>query len=332
MKSYIGLDAHSTTCTFVVVNHHGKIIQSSEVDSNEKSLIQEIKKIPGPKMLALEVSTISKWLYALFKDEVDELIVCEPGNLHRRKGKKTDFLDGERLAQMLRGGFLKSVFHEESFFYDLRRVVNAYRKLVWDIAALKCRYRALFRSSGLTSQGGGFYFDLTQLERLEKPTDQQVGQSIFVQLSCMEQEKERYKQYFNKVAKKEKQIRVLKTIPGISTVRATTIAAAVCSPERFETKYKFWSYSMLVRHRLISGGNAYGSTRVRARCDLKDVYMGAAETVLKHREPSALRKVYDRLRTKGVDHRKAKKTIARKIAAISLKLMKSGEKYNEKLV
>ena len=200
------------------------------------------------------------------------------------------------------------------------------------MAALKCRYRALYRSVGLESKTGGFYSDITQLENFEKSTDLQVGQSIFVQLNCMEDEKQKYKEYFEKIVKKEKSIKVLTTIPGVSTVRACTIAAAVCSPERFENKYKFWSYCMLVRHDLKSGGKKYGSKRVRARADLKDVFMGAAETVLKHSEPSSLRKYYDRLRSKGVDHQKAKKSVARKIAASSLRLMRTGEKFNDKLI
>lgn len=332
MRHYIGLDAHSTTCTFVIVNHNGKIMKALEVETNEAALLDAVRSIAGSKMLALEVSNISKWLFALLKDEVDELIVCDPGSLHTRKGKKSDFLDGERLAQMLRGGFLKSVYHEDCFFYDLRRVVNSYRTLVWDIAAVKCRYGALYRSVGVKSKSGNFYSDLTQLDHFEKQTDQQVGQSLFVQLNCMEQEKKSYREYFEKLAKKEKSIKALTTVPGISSVRACLIAAAVCSPERFESKYKFWSYSMLVRHRLQSGGKIYGHARVRARADLKDAFMGAAETVLKYQEPKGLMRHYDKMRSKGIEHQKAKKTIARKIAAASLRVMRTGENYDDKLI
>lgn len=332
MQYYIGLDAHSTTCTFVVVNSKGDTVESVEVETTESELLKVVRSIKGTKKMVLEVSNISKWLFALLKDEVDELIVCDPGDLHTKKGRKTDFLDGERLAKKLSQNDLKVVFHEDSFFYDLRRVVNAYRSLVWDMAALKCRYRAVFRSVGLKSKSGSFYSDFSQLENFDKPTDLQVAQSIFVQLSVLEQEKKNYKEYFEKIIKKEKSIRVLTTIPGISTVRACTIAAAVCSPERFENKYKFWSYSMLVRHKIQSGGKFYGSKKIRARADLKDVFMGAAETVLKHSEPSSLRKYYDRLRSKGVEHLSAKKNVARKIASSSLRLMRTGEKFNDNLI
>lgn len=332
MQHYIGLDAHSTTCTFVIVNEKGNITESLTVETKESELLRVIGSVKGTKKLAFEVSNISKWLFALLKDEVDEIIVCDPGDLHTRKGKKTDFLDSERLARKLSQNELKAVYHDDSFFYDLRRVVNSYRALVWDMAAVKCRYRALYRSAGLKSKTGKFYEDITQLENFDRATDIHVGQSLFVQLNCMESEKQKYKEYFEKVAKKEKSIRALTTIPGISTIRACTIAAAVCSPERFENKYKFWSYSMLVRHKIQSGGKVYGSKRVRARADLKDVFMGAAETVLKHTDPSSLRKYYDRLRSKGIDHQKAKKSIARKIAASSLRLMRTGEKFNDSLI
>lgn len=332
MKYYIGLDAHSTTCTFVVVNENGKTTDSMEVQTNEKALLEAVRSIKGKKTLAMEVSNISKWLFALLKDEVEEMIVCEPGDLHRKKGKKTDFLDGERLAQMLRGGFLKPVYHEDTFFYDLRRVVNSYRTLVWDMTAMKCRYGALYRSAGLGSGKHTFYSDITALEQFEKPTDLHVGQSLFVQINCMQEEKKRYQEYFEKLVKREKSIKALTTMPGISVIRACIIAAAVCSPERFENKHKYWSYCMLVSHRLQSGGKTYGHARVRARADLKEVYMGAAETVLKTQKPKGLMKHYDQLRSKGLEHQKAKRSLARKIAASSLRLMRTGESYNDELI
>lgn len=52
---------------------------------------------------------------------------------------------------------------------------------------------------------------------------------------------------------------------------------------------------------------------------------GAAGITLR----SSLRKYYDDQREKEVDHRAAKKNVARKIAAIALSVMRRGARYQE---
>ena len=57
--------------------------------------------------------------------------------------------------------------------------------------------------------------------------------------------------------------------------------------------------------------------------------MGIAESILLGQ--SSLRKYYDRLRTKGLNHESAKKALARKVAAICLALLKQNKDYDDKL-
>ncbi|MBK8201309.1 MAG: transposase [Bdellovibrionales bacterium] len=99
------------------------------------------------------------------------------------------------------------------------------------------------------------------------------------------------------------------------------IAAIVCQPARFENKHKFWGYCMLVRHIQISGGKIYGNKRFFGRRELRNVFLGAAENVM--RLDGELRDQYDALRAKGTDHKDAKISLARKIASIALCLLKT---------
>jgi transposase len=117
------------------------------------------------------------------------------------------------------------------------------------------------------------------------------------------------------------------TIPGISIIRANIIAAIVCQPARFKNKHKFWGYCMLVRHIQESGGKIYGNKRFFGRRELRNVFIGAAENVI--RVEGELRDRYDALRAKGVTHKDAKLNLARQIASIALCLLKNNDKYNE---
>jgi transposase len=327
VKYYIGLDAHSKTSTFVVLDSNGQVVSSSTVGTTETSILDEVRCLQGSKALVLEVCTLSKWLYALLRDEVDELIICDPGKAHRKNGPKNDYADAERLAQLLRGGFCKAVYHEESFFYDLRKLVNTYRKLVWDIARIKNRYKALFRSEAIDVTGGRVYSDPKRIQKLSGKIDQFVAGHLFELLEELQEQKKQFQAEFKRLEKKHSLIRHLSTVPGISTIRACIIAAAVCSAERFEDKHHFWSYSMLVRHAIESGGKVYGRKQIRARADLKDAFLGAAESIIKNRSP--LIDFYEESKKKGQHHREARKGLARKVASICLRIMRTNQPFKE---
>ena len=85
---------------------------------------------------------------------------------------------------------------------------------------------------------------------------------------------------------------------------------------------------MLVKHKEFSDNKQYRIKTKYGRKDLKDAFIGAAESVL--RTDSGLRKEYDRVHERTGCTKKAKKHIARKIASIALQVMKKGVPYDEK--
>ncbi|OFZ07200.1 MAG: hypothetical protein A3D92_12170 [Bacteroidetes bacterium RIFCSPHIGHO2_02_FULL_44_7] len=81
-------------------------------------------------------------------------------------------------------------------------------------------------------------------------------------------------------------------------------------------KYKYFSYCGLVRHKRISDGKGYGSAKIWGNRILKCVYKMAGHSALTGK--SGLRRYYDSLRSKGINHDNAYNAVSRKIAAISL--------------
>jgi hypothetical protein len=84
---------------------------------------------------------------------------------------------------------------------------------------------------------------------------------------------------------------------------------------------------MLVRHIQVSGWKIYGNKIFFGRRELRNAFIGAAESVV--RSDGELRDRYDAMRAKGVDHKYAKLNLARQIASISLCLLKNNDKYYE---
>ena len=195
-----------------------------------------------------------------------------------------------------------------------------------DGTRLKNRYKAIFRSNAIDTAGKTPYTDENLMNSLTRTCDKFVAKAMFDQLANYNKVKAQYDAELAKAASKLPVINLLSTVPGISTVRASTIASVVCSPERFENKHKFWSYAMLVRHNQVSDGVIYCRAKVAARSDLKEVFMGAAQTVIQGE--SELRSYYDEQRKTGKNHKAAKKNLARKIAAICLSVMRNNISFH----
>lgn len=270
---------------------------------------------------------IAQWLYVLLKPHVDDMAVAHGADLRRQRSAKTDAVDAMRLATELRCGTISRVFHDETPLWDLRSLVSSYQDFTEDLAKTKIRYKSFLRSRGHMVQGSAIYNDEEFIKNFEKVNDKFVAAAMFQSIASRQKIKDSYEERFVSIAAKLPIIRKLSTIPGISTIRASVIAAVVCSAERFPDKHRFWSYARLVRHVEISDGKVYGSRKARGRSELKAVFMGAATSVLAGE--SSLRKYYDRLRSKGLDDRKAKKAVARKIAAIALMIMKTGKLFDD---
>ena len=87
--------------------------------------------LKGRKIVTIEETTSTHWLYIELYKYVDKILICDP---YRNKllsdGAKTDKLDAGKLSLLLRGGLLKEVYHSLDRTYELRQLVGDYEQLV----------------------------------------------------------------------------------------------------------------------------------------------------------------------------------------------------------
>lgn len=328
MDTYIGLDAHSTTCTFVSLDSKGKIVKEAKVATTERNLVSFIRGHKGKTSLVFEESSLSKWLYATIKEEVSELVVCNPIFLGKRVSAKHDRNDAHHLANELRCGHVVPVFHDQSEIMELRSLIGGYKDLVQEMVRAKNRYKALFRSQAIATSGSKIYGAEERIQELSGKVDQFVAKRLFDQIAHLETTKSYYRDQFESNMKKISILKKLDTVPGVDAVRAHVIAACIASGHRFRNKHKLWSYAMLVKHIGESDGQIYSKSTRFGKMDLKEAFIGIAESALMGN--SSLRKQYDRMRSDGASHMDAKFAVARRAAAICLQIMKRGTEYDER--
>jgi transposase len=145
-------------------------------------------------------------------------------------------------------------------------------------------------------------------------------------------------------ARKHSVFHVLKTGPGLGEVRVAQMLPIVVTPYRFASKRSFWAYigmAVVMRSssdwlRAPDGSWARAKTMQTRGLNrnynraLKDIFKGAATTVIQLRGEDPVYGHYCSLLDNGTKPNLAKLTIARQIASITLSMWRSGEEYDPK--
>lgn len=334
MDNFIGLDAHSKSCTFVAINKDGEIIKEGKFATNERNLIDLVSRMEGKTSLMFEETNIAQWIYCVLNDKTDKLIVCHPAYLPKKSGPKNDYRDAAHLAIQLRAGNYTNVFHEDNPLMYLRTIINHYESAAVRLGLLKNNFKAVLRSEGIDSDSSFLTSrNKSKLDEIKNPSRKLVAERIFEEMNQLEENKKKWGDEFKANRLKLPLVDNLSSIPGVGPVRAHTIAAYISTGARFVNKHKLWSYAKLIRHRDESDGYILRRRTPHGRSELKSAFMGAAQHIVMSPKLTGLKEYYNfLLEVKGLDKRKANKALARKIAAISLVIMKKGTKYDDKLI
>lgn len=322
---FIGMDAHSRTSFFAVLGKSGRVLKRMRVRTQEDEILGFVRSIKGEKKLVFEEGVMSQWLYLLLKDEVAELVVCKPV---KRDGAKTDRLDAEEIADLLRVGRLKTVFHSDDVLMSLRVIVSGYRDVIEELKRAKNRYRAIYRETAIRVKSSDFYDSPEYLDQLENEERRFVAKGLFEQICLLKGQRQVFVQRFEKNARIYKPVNLLTSIPGIGVIRANQIVAIMVTPYRFPTKCNLHSYSKLIKHNRESDKKIYGKKRPKGQPILKDVFKSAVLSA--NMGDTSFRRRYEEMRSTGKDDKAARNNIARLIATTVLGVWKSGKPYDDK--
>jgi transposase len=345
LDKYIGMDVHQATTVVVVLNADGKVILETIVPTEGAALVRLFQSLSGPLRLTFEETTQAAWLYEVVRACVTEVVVCDPRrNKLLSDGSKGDKPDARKLADLLRAGLLRSVYHGHDGTRRLKELVRGYETLSIDTERTMVRLKALYRARGIRTPGTAVY-QATQRDHwlglLNEAGARQRAVWLYEELDHLRRLRKQAKQTMLTESRRHQATSLLRTIPHLGPIRSALIVATVDTPYRFRTKHQFWSYSGLGVVMHMSAEYELQSDRVVRRRKplstrglnpnfnrrLKDVFIGAAVGG-SQREPYC--RYLDGLQQKGMRAEMARLTLARKIAAIALRIWKKGETFDPK--
>jgi transposase len=342
MQRYIGIDAHSQSCTVAIMGPSGKRLREATVETNGKELSDLMRSIAGHKYVCVEEGTQAEWLHEILEPLVDELVVTLPAPIH---GNKSDSADAWRLADRLRQGHLERlVFKAPTRFTGLRAAVKTYVVTQRDMVRAKTRLHALYRSRAIGKLNSEIYDPELRCAWLARlPAAQRYrAELLCLQLDGLVEAHKLAEQWLQQESDKVPLVRQLQTAPGIGKTRAALIVAIVISPFRFRTRRQFWSYcglGIVTRSSAdyVKEANGRWTRRVMPQTRglnrnrhplLKNVFKGAALTVVHQMPEHPLTRAFHRATLAGTKPNLAELTVARRIAAAVLAMWKNKEKYD----
>ncbi|MDQ3194369.1 MAG: transposase [Bacteroidota bacterium] len=315
---YIALDWSQLNFSLASMRANSSRIKVEEHYSDLKLLKQCLKKIPGTKILTIEETTSTHWLYVELKEFVDRILICDPyKNSLMKDGPKNDRIDAEKLCSLLRNGSLKEVFHSMDKSYEIRKLVSAYEDLIKSSVRIKNQRSSMFLSEGKDHK--------KEKLLLDSPIKKFVTEKQNLSIEHISETRKEFEKMFKKIEKENQTIRQLIKISGIATKTAVTIYSVVVDASRFQNKYKYYAYCGLVMYRKDSGGRNYGKRKVRHSKLLKRSYKIAANAAIGGNND--IREYYEYLMEKNLSYEDARNQIARYIAKVSYAVMKYKTDY-----
>jgi transposase len=128
---YIGLDVHKRTISYCVKDAAGHVHSEGKIGSTRRELDAWIRTLPQPRMIAMEATIFTGWIYDHLLPHAEKVKVAHPLMLRAIAAakKRNDRIDADKIADCLRCDFLPKCHMATREIRDRRRTLR-YRNLV----------------------------------------------------------------------------------------------------------------------------------------------------------------------------------------------------------
>lgn len=268
---YAGLDVGSSVCELVGLDEGDQQVVAVKMDTSARNLIAAVQEArrahPGNWTLAVEEGELAQWVADLLREEVTRLVVSDPKRnawIARDPGKN-DRVDAGKLATLLKGRFVKEVFHSrDADRIEFKRAVQHYHEMTRAQSGLKSQIKSRLRGHGVIERGTEAFGRSREkvIQQLPPGTAQQVVRHLSELLDQMEKTQEKSRQLMVAIGRNFPEVARFQDVPGIGPVWACTFSAYIQTPHRFHSKRQVWRYCGLSITNRQSNGELLGRQRL----------------------------------------------------------------------
>lgn len=272
---YVGVDLHKEQSWFYVMDQNGIRIDSQSISNSCDSLKSYFATIPRPFTLAVEATYNWYFFMDIAETFAQETYLANSYELKAfaKRHKKTDKIDARLIADILRKGFLPTVFIPSPAIRSLKEVLHYRINLVRD------RCRNIFRlKNTLDKIGADSSGDFTTEKQLRMiPIDLFPERYRFIisgyidRIVALGQRIHSMKTYLRNGLLTDKDIQNLITIDGLDYFSAALIKTEIADINRFASFNRLCAYAGLAPRVSQSGNKAahHGALMVNRKKNLQ---------------------------------------------------------------
>ena len=246
---YIGLDVHKRTISYCVKDAAGHVHHEGKIGSTRCELDAWIKTVPQPRVIAMEATIFTGWIYDHLLPHAEKVKVAHPLMLRAIAAakKKNDKIDAAKIADCLRCDFLPECHMASTEIRDRRRTLRYRSLLVRQMVQMKNRVSGLLLETGVNYNKSrlhkvGYFADLMS-------TNEEVNDSIRPLLKISREHIMRAQKLdYALVSSLERdpllaeRLERLRTVPGVGPITALTWALEIGDFTRFPSIKQAISY------------------------------------------------------------------------------------------
>ena len=334
---YCGLDVSRKSTHVYIEDAQGRRVTRGIVATTPTGLAGAVERYAARGVrVAIEAGNQTAWIVDLLRELGAKVHVVHPlkVKLIAESKKKTDRIDAQLLAHLLRIGGLPEPVHVPShrsrelrgLLVARRQLVHMRTRLVNVVRGLARQQRIELRPRALRTHGGWSQLAAAELSpalREVVAAYEATVQAVGTALGALDRQ-------LAQRARRDPRVARLETMPGVGPVCAQTLVAAVDTIDRFATAKKLVAYAGLAPSVRASGERVeYGRITKQGRSEIRAVWVQAAHAALAVKGAAAapLQHWWTR-----VARRRGKKTavvaLARKLLTIAFHLLQDGTTYD----
>jgi transposase len=246
---YIGLDVHKKTISYCVKDAAGHVHREGKIGSTRRELDAWIQTLPQPRMMAMEATIFTGWIYDYLLPHAEKVKVAHPLMLRAiaASKKKNDRIDAGKIADCLRCDFLPECHMASTEIRDRRRTLRYRQLVVRQVVQMKNRVSGLLMESGVS-------YDKQRLHKMGYftelfSTNEEISDSIRPLLRLGREHILRGQRLDRALISSlerdpllSERLRRLRTIPGVGGITALTWVLEIGDYTRFPSVKQAISY------------------------------------------------------------------------------------------
>jgi transposase len=317
---YIGLDVHKKTISYCVKDAAGCVHSEGKIGSTRRELDDWVKTLPQPRMIAMEATIFTGWIYDHLLPHAEKVKVAHPLMLRAIAAakRKNDKIDAAKIADCLRCDFLPECHMASPAIRDRRRLLRYRRLVIRQAVQMKSRVSGLLMETGVSYNKLRLH-RMGYFEQLLRSSDE-IPDCIRPLLRMCREHIDRAIQLDRVLLKSLEQdpllverLERLRTIPGVGPITALTWALEVGDTSRFRSIKQAISYCGLCGDEKSSADKVMRTPISKKRNKhIQQVLVEAARLAPRYSQELAL--LYERERQRGHGGR-ATLAVARKMVA-----------------